>query len=69
MRKRDSIKSTAPIIFAVMWTYILSGVEVFTVEEHQVAMVGLWVVLVVGSVILSDKGFDLFDKNNNEEDE
>ena len=69
MRKRDSIKSTTPVIFALMWTYILSGMEVFAAGEHQVVMVGLWVVLVVGSVVLSDKGFDLFDKNDNEEDE
>ena len=69
MRKRDSIKSTTPVILAVMWTYILSGMEVFAAEEHRVVMVGLWIVLVVGSVILSDKGFDLFDKNDNEEDE
>ena len=69
MRKRDSIKSTTPVILAVMWTYILSGMEVFAAEGHRVVMVGLWIVLVVGSVILSDKGFDLFDKNDNEEDE
>ena len=69
MRKRDSIKSTTPIIFAAMWTYILSELEVFAAEEHRVVMVGVWAVLVIGSVILSDKGFDLFDKNDNEEDE
>ena len=69
MRKRDSIKSTTPIIIAAMWTYILSGVELFQAEEHRVVMVGLWVILVIGSVILSDKGFDFFDKNDNEEDE
>ena len=69
MRKRDSIKSTTPVIFAVMWTCLLSEVEVFAAEEHRVVMVGLWVILVIGSVILSDKGFDLFDKNDNEEDE
>lgn len=69
MRKRDRIKSTTPIVFAAMWTYLMSQMNITVEGGKSVIVVGIWVVLVIGSIIITDKGFDLFDKNDNEEDE
>ncbi|AKO61023.1 hypothetical protein AXI76_gp122 [Pseudoalteromonas phage H101] len=69
MRKRDRIKSITPLIFVAMWTYLLSQMGISVEGGKSVVVVGIWAVLVLGSIIITDKGFDLFDKNDNEEDE
>ncbi len=68
MRKRDQFKNSSPFLFAVLWLGIFYHTGV-PVEQHPVPSVGMWLLLVMGSVILSDKGFDFFDKNDNEEDD
>ena len=69
MRKRDRIKSTTPVIFSVMWIYLLMQMGVSVEGGKAVIVVGAWLLLVWSSVHITDKGFDLFDKNDNEEDE
>lgn len=69
MRKRDRIKSTTPVIFSVMWIYLLMQMGVSVEGGKSVIVVGAWLLLVWSSVHITDKGFDLFDKNDNEEDE
>jgi hypothetical protein len=69
MRKRDRIKSITPLIFVAMWTYLFSQMGISVEGGKSVIVVGVWLLLVLGSVLITDKGFDLFDKNDNEEDE
>lgn len=69
MRKRDRIKSTTPVIFSVMWIYLLMQMGVSVEGGKSVIVVGAGLLLVWSSVHITDKGFDLFDKNDNEEDE
>ena len=69
MRKRDRIKSITPLIFVAMWTYLFSQMGISVEGGKSVVVVGAWLLLVLGSVLITDKGFDLFDKNDNEEDE
>lgn len=68
MRKRDKLKDVTPILFIIMYTYIFQLGEL-PVTKYPALIVGLWLLLVLGSVILTDKMIDFFDKNDNEEDE
>ena len=68
MRKRDQFKSSSPFIFSTVWLGVFYHMNI-PVTQYPIPCVGVWLLLVMGSVLLSDKGFDLFDKNDNEEDD
>ncbi len=67
MRKCDIIKQSTPFIFCALWTCLFINYDV-NVEKHSVIVVGLWLVLVLGSIKLSDYGLEFFDKDDREEE-
>lgn len=69
MRKRDKIKNLTPFIFVMMWLSIFDKLNIAATEDTLVLVVGSLIVLVLGSIIVTDYMFELFDKNDNEEED
>ena len=69
MRKRDKIKNITPFIFGALWAILFWLMGATTEGGDSLLVVGGWVALVLISVLVTDEGIDLFDKNDNEEDD
>lgn len=69
MRKRDHFKSITPFIFTTFWIWVFYEVGITSGESHLFLAVSALVLLIAGSVMITDYMFDFFDKNDNEEDE
>lgn len=69
MRKRDRIKSLTPFIFVIMWLGIFSNLGISVSDGNAVPVVGSLTVLILASILITDRMFELFDKNDNEEDD
>ena len=69
MRKRDHFKSISPFIFIALWVGIFYKLNITASEGYAVPVVASLVLLIGGSVMLTDYMLDFFDKNDNEEDE
>ena len=69
MRKRDKIKNITPFIFGSLWAFVFWLMGVTTEGGDSLLVVGGWIALVLISVLVTDEGIDLFDKNDNEEDD
>ena len=69
MRKRDHLKSITPFIFIMLWLYIFDKLGVSGEGEYILPVVGSFVLLVSGSIFVTDAMIDFFDKNDNEENE
>lgn len=69
MRKRDQFKSISPFIFTTLWLGIFYHLDITAAEGYAVPVVSTFILLVGGSIMVTDCMLDLFDKNDNEEDE
>ncbi len=69
MRKRDKFKTISPFIFIALWIGIFNKLGITASEGYAVPVVAALVILIGGSVMITDCMLDFFDKNDNEEDE
>lgn len=67
MRKRDKFKAISPFIFVLLWLGIFDKLNITASEGYAVPVVATFMLLVGGSVMITDYMLDFFDKNDNEE--